>query len=33
MAIKLHPDQGGEADKFIRITEAYQAALHRLKKG
>lgn len=32
MAIKLHPDQGGDADKFIQITEAYQAALHKLKK-
>ena len=32
MAIKLHPDQGGDHDRFIKITEAYQAALHRLKK-
>lgn len=32
MAIKRHPDQGGDADKFIQITEAYQAALHRIKK-
>ncbi len=32
MAIKLHPDQGGDHDKFIQITEAYQAALHKLKK-
>ena len=32
MAIKLHPDQGGDHDKFIQITEAYQAALHRLKR-
>jgi len=32
MAIKLHPDQGGDHDKFIRITEAYQSALRRLKK-
>jgi len=32
MAIKRHPDQGGDHDKFIQITEAYQAALHQLKK-
>ena len=32
MAIQRHPDQGGDHDKFIQITEAYQAALHKLKK-
>ena len=31
MAIQHHPDQGGDPEKFIRITEAYQAALHKLK--
>jgi hypothetical protein len=31
MAIKLHPDQGGDHDTFIRITEAYQAALKKLQ--
>ena len=32
IAIRLHPDQGGDHDKFIQITEAYQSALNRLKK-
>jgi hypothetical protein len=32
MAIKLHPDQGGDHDRFIQITEAYQSALQRLRK-
>jgi len=33
MAIKLHPDQGGDHDQFIQITEAYQAAICRIKKN
>ncbi|MCP3954385.1 MAG: J domain-containing protein [Desulfobacterales bacterium] len=33
MAIERHPDQGGDHDKFIQITEAYQAALNRIKKN
>jgi len=32
MAIKLHPDQGGNQDQFIKVTEAYQSALQRLRK-
>jgi len=32
LAIKLHPDQGGNQDQFIKVTEAYQSALQRLKK-
>jgi len=32
LAIKLHPDQGGDPADFIRITEAYQTVLSRLKK-
>lgn len=32
MAIKLHPDQGGDHEKFIKITEAYQAALNKIGK-
>jgi hypothetical protein len=31
MAQKLHPDKGGEHEKFIQLTEAYQALLR--KKG
>ncbi len=33
VAMKLHPDQGGDHDKFINITKAYQAALSRIGKG
>jgi len=29
MAQKLHPDKGGEHEKFIRLTEAYQEILKR----
>jgi hypothetical protein len=32
MAIKLHPDQGGDHAKFIKITEAYQVALKKIGK-
>lgn len=32
MAIKLHPDQGGNQDQFIKVTEAYQSALQRLRQ-
>ncbi len=31
MALKLHPDQGGDPDQFINITEAFQAALNNRK--
>jgi len=33
MAIKLHPDQGGDHDQFIKITEAYQSALQKLRQN
>jgi hypothetical protein len=29
MAQKLHPDKGGEHEKFIQLTEAYQDLLRR----
>ena len=32
MAIKLHPDQGGNQEQFIKVTEAYQSALQKLKQ-
>lgn len=31
MALSAHPDHGGNHERFIKITEAYQAALHRKK--
>jgi hypothetical protein len=31
MAQKLHPDKGGDHEKFIQLTEAYQAILHHKK--
>jgi hypothetical protein len=33
MAKKLHPDKGGEHDKFIQLTEAYQELLKRKGAG
>jgi hypothetical protein len=32
MAQKLHPDKGGDHEKFIQLTEAYQAILNHNKK-
>ena len=32
IAIKLHPDQGGDHDKFIKVTKAYQVALNKIRK-
>ena len=32
MAIRLHPDQGGDHDRFIEITEAYQTVLGKIRK-
>jgi hypothetical protein len=31
IALSAHPDHGGSHEKFIKIAEAYQAALHKLK--
>jgi len=31
MALKMHPDHGGRHDRFIKVTEAYQATLARMK--
>ncbi len=28
-ALRLHPDQGGDPDRFVRLTEVYQALLRR----
>jgi hypothetical protein len=31
MALSAHPDHGGNSERFIAITEAYQAALRKMK--
>ena len=31
IALSAHPDHGGNHERFIKITEAYQAALHKMK--
>lgn len=31
LALKAHPDQGGDPERFVRLTEAYEAVLARLR--
>ncbi|WP_363330992.1 J domain-containing protein [Desulfonatronospira sp.] len=32
-ALKMHPDKGGDHEEFIRLNEAYQTLLKKIRPG